>query len=107
MGKNKTQEKTQSGVTVKERTKTQPPPMYSVLLLNDDYTPMDFVVHVLKKFFNRSDDEAVSIMLQVHNKGSGVAGVYQYEIAEMKSQQVNKYAKANEHPLKSVLEKET
>ena len=103
--KNKTSGK--SGVAIAERTKTQPPPMYKVLLLNDDFTPMDFVVHVLKKFFNKTNDDAVQVMLQVHNKGAGIAGVYPLEIAEMKTTEVNKYSKTNEHPLKCILEKES
>ncbi len=97
---------TEGGVAVAEKTKTQPPPMYKVLLLNDDFTPMDFVIHVLKKFFNKTNDESVAVMLQVHNNGSGIAGVFQYEVAEMKVHQVNKYARANDHPLKCVLEKD-
>lgn len=95
---------TESGVSVKD--KLTYPSMYKVLLLNDDFTPMDFVVFVLKKFFNRTEEEAHDIMLKVHSEGMGVAGVYPFEIAEMKSAQVNTYAKEHEHPLKSIIEKE-
>ena len=96
----------QTGIIVESRTKVQKPPMYKVLLLNDDFTPMDFVVHVLKTFFDKLEPEAVEIMMNVHNRGFGVAGVYSYDIAEMKVLQVNQYSKKNEHPLKCTLEKE-
>ncbi len=102
MAQNETQE--QTGIEVKE--KLQPPSLYKVILLNDDYTPMDFVIHVLKKFFNKTETEAYDIMMAVHTQGSGVAGVFSFEIAEMKSAQVNMYSRKNEHPLKSVIEKE-
>ncbi len=82
------------------------PKMYKVILLNDDYTPMDFVVLVLKRFFGKTDDEASKIMLDVHKKGSGLAGVYTLEIAEMKVMQANQFSQMNEHPLKSTLEEE-
>lgn len=80
------------------------PKMYAVLLLNDDYTPMDFVTLVLRRFFAKNEDEATKIMLDVHKKGSGVAGVYTLEVAEMKTMQVNQFARMNQHPLKSTLE---
>lgn len=80
------------------------PKMYAVLLLNDDYTPMDFVVHILRRFFGRDEAEATQIMLDVHKKGSGVAGVFTLEVAEMKVMQVNQFARMNQHPLKSTLE---
>lgn len=80
------------------------PKMYVVVLLNDDYTPMDFVVLVLRRFFGKSDEEASRIMLDVHKKGSGVAGIYTLEVAEMKVMQVNQFARMNQHPLKSSLE---
>ena len=85
------------------RTKT--PSMYRVLLLNDDFTPMDFVIHVLQKFFAKNMSEATTIMLQVHQQGAGVAGVFTFEIAETKVYQVNQAAKQNQHPLKCTLEK--
>lgn len=80
------------------------PKMYAVLLLNDDYTPMDFVVLILRRFFGRDEAEATRIMLDVHKKGSGVAGVFTLEVAEMKVMQVNQFARMNQHPLKSTLE---
>lgn len=88
------------------REKLQKPSLYKVILLNDDFTPMDFVIYVLKSFFNKTDDEAHDIMMQVHKDGAGIAGVYSFEVAEMKSAQVNMLAKDNQHPLKSVIEKE-
>lgn len=80
------------------------PKMYAVLLLNDDFTPMEFVVLILRRFFGKSEDESHKIMLDVHKKGSGVAGVYTLEVAEMKVMQVNQFARMNQHPLKSSLE---
>ena len=91
---------------VKEKTVTRRPSMYKVILLNDDYTPMDFVVHVLTKFFRKSDIEASEIMLQVHNKGFGVAGVYTLEVAETKITHVNSYSQKSQFPLKCIMEKE-
>ena len=81
------------------------PPMYKVVLLNDDFTPMDFVVDVLQTFFGLGYDRATQIMLHVHTKGKGVCGVFTYEIAETKVAQVNEYSRRNEHPLKCTLEK--
>lgn len=80
------------------------PSMYKVLLLNDDYTPMDFVVYVLEKFFKLDRDQATQIMLQVHTQGVGVCGIFTRDIAETKVTQVNQYARQNQHPLKSTLE---
>ena len=82
------------------------PKMYRVLLINDDFTPMDFVVAVLKRFFSKNEDQATNIMLDVHQKGVGTAGVFILEIAEMKVMQVNQFARLNEHPLKCTLEQE-
>ena len=85
-----------------EATKTQkpnPPSMYSVLLFNDDYTPMEFVVEVLQRFFNKNREQATQIMLQVHTKGSGVCGIYPLDIAETKVSQVLDLAKEQGHPL--------
>ena len=81
------------------------PPMYRVVLLNDDYTPMDFVIEILKVFFGMSHDRATQVMLHVHTKGKGVCGVFTYEIAETKVAQVNEYSRQNEHTLKCTLEK--
>jgi ATP-dependent Clp protease adaptor protein ClpS len=80
--------------------------MYKVIMLNDDYTPMEFVVRVLQKFFGRSADEATQIMLNVHQRGVGVCGVYSFEIAESKAQKTIDYARKNDHPLQLQLEKE-
>lgn len=80
------------------------PKMYKVILLNDDYTPMDFVILVLKRFFDKKEEEAQKIMLEVHKQGAGVAGVYTLEVAEMKVMQVNQFARMNQHPLKGTLE---
>lgn len=87
----------------KSRTKT--PSLYRVILINDDYTPMDFVIHVIQKFFGKTIDEATEIMLAVHQKGAGVCGVFSYEIAETKTHQVNQYSRQNRHPLKCTMEK--
>jgi ATP-dependent Clp protease adaptor protein ClpS len=95
-----------NGVAVQTRTKTKKPSMYKVLLLNDDYTPMDFVVHVLEQFFGKNREEATRIMLHVHRRGVGVCGVYTYEVAETKVAQVTDFARRNQHPLRCTLEKE-
>lgn len=86
---------------------TEEPRSYKVLLHNDDYTPMDFVILVLKKFFSKDETEAYKIMLDVHHKGIGIAGIYSFEVAETKVMHVNQFAKNNEHPLKSSYEEET
>jgi ATP-dependent Clp protease adaptor protein ClpS len=87
-------------------SQVQTPKMYKVVLLNDDYTPMDFVVLVLKRFFGKSDEEAAKIMMDVHKKGAGIAGVYTLEVAEMRTMQANQFARSNQHPLKTILEPE-
>jgi len=79
------------------------PRMYTVILLNDDYTPMDFVILVLKRFFNKNEEDATKVMLDVHQKGAGVAGIFTLEVAEMKVMQVNQFAQGNQHPLKCTL----
>ena len=79
--------------------------MFKVILLNDDYTPMEFVVHVLEKFFNKSNQEATKIMIHVHQKGIGICGMYTYEVAESKSTEVISYSQQNEHPLQCTIEK--
>lgn len=94
------------GVLTRTRLQTKKPSMYRVLLLNDDFTPMDFVVHVLERFFSKTREEATDIMLQVHRKGVGTCGVYTYEVAETKVNQVMDFARKNEHPLQCTLEKE-
>ncbi len=93
-------------VIVKTRPKTKTPSMYKVLMLNDDYTPMEFVVHVLEKFFGKNRSEATRIMLHVHQRGVGMCGVFTYEVAESKVSSVVDYARRNQHPLQCTLEKE-
>lgn len=88
------------------KTETRPPKMYKVLLLNDDFTPMDFVVQVLAQFFQKNENDAIEIMLNVHQKGVGIAGVYSYDIAETKVYLVSRFAKQNQHPLKCTMEPE-
>ncbi|WP_406568423.1 ATP-dependent Clp protease adapter ClpS [Alterisphingorhabdus coralli] len=95
----------QVGVATKTRAKPKKPSQYKVLLLNDDYTPMEFVVAVLKRFFNMDMEQATRVMLQVHQQGIGVCGIYTYEIAETKVNQVMDCAKENQHPLQCTLEK--
>ena len=94
------------GVALEEvRPEIKRPPLYKVVLLNDDFTPMDFVVEVLKIFFGMGHDRATQIMLNVHTRGKGICGVYTFEIAETKVVQVNEFARQNEHPLKCSMEK--
>lgn len=93
------------GVATKTRSKTKKPSPYKVLLLNDDYTPMEFVILVLKRFFNMDIDAATRVMLHVHQKGVGVCGTFSYEVAETKVTQVMDFARKNEHPLQCTLEK--
>jgi ATP-dependent Clp protease adaptor protein ClpS len=96
---------TSGAVITQTRTRTKRPNMYRVLLLNDDYTPMEFVVHVLQRFFNKDADEATRIMLHVHQHGVGECGVYTYEIAETKVTLVMDFARKHQHPLQCVMEK--
>lgn len=90
----------QSGVATIKKEKLQPPRKYKVLMHNDDYTTMEFVVHVLQKYFQKSSTEAQAIMLEVHTRGFGICGIYTYEVAESKVAKVTKYARENGHPLK-------
>jgi len=96
----------QPGLATRTRTRTRKPSMYKVLMLNDDYTPMEFVVHVLERYFSKSRDEATRIMLHVHTRGVGICGVYTYEVAETKVTQVMDLARQNQHPLQCTIEKE-
>lgn len=89
---------------VSERIVTAEPPLYKVLLLNDDFTPMEFVVHVLQRFFGMDRERATVIMLKVHNEGVGLAGVYPRDIAETKVRQVVEFARSHQHPLQCVME---
>lgn len=95
----------QKGLLLESKTKIKLPPMYKVILINDDYTPMEFVVLVLEKFFNKKNEEATQIMLHVHKNGLGVCGIYTYDVAETKCKLVIDYAKKNEHPLQCTIEK--
>jgi ATP-dependent Clp protease adaptor protein ClpS len=94
------------GVALKTRAKTKRPPLYKVLLLNDDYTPMEFVVHILERFFGMTHAQAFEIMLTVHKKGVAVVGVFSHEIAETKVTQVMDFARRHQHPLQCTMEKE-
>lgn len=94
------------GVATKAKPKTKRPSLYKVLMLNDDYTPMEFVVYVLQRFFALDHARAVQVMLTVHNKGVAVVGVYPFEIAETKVTQVMDCARSNQHPLQCTMEKE-
>lgn len=97
--------KRKEDTVIKEREETITPKMYRVILINDDYTTMDFVVNVLTKFFNKTASEATKIMLEVHKKGKGICGIYTYDIAVTKVNQVMKYSRDNEFPLKCDYEK--
>ena len=90
----------------KEQAKTKKPPLYKCILLNDDYTPMEFVVHILERFFAKSRQEAYRIMMHVHRRGVGICGVYTYEVAETKVTQVMDFARQHQHPLQCTLEKD-
>jgi ATP-dependent Clp protease adaptor protein ClpS len=94
------------GIALKTRPKSKRPPMYKVMLLNDDYTPMEFVIHILERFFGLDHAHAFEIMLTVHKKGLAVVGVFSYEIAETKVAQVMDSARRNQHPLQCTMEKE-
>ncbi len=95
-----------TGVAVKSKVKTKKPAMYKVLMLNDDYTPMEFVVNVLEVFFQKPLDEATRIMLHVHQKGVGICGVFTYEVAETKVGQVMDFARHHQHPLQCTIERD-
>ena len=94
-----------TGIVTKTRPKTKKPSLYKVLLLNDDYTPMEFVVHILEKIFGKNREDAVDVMLHVHRHGVGICGVFTYEVAETKVAQVIDFARENQHPLQCTLEK--
>ena len=91
-------------VLAPERTEVQPPPLYRVLLLNDDYTPMDFVIEVLRLFFGMNHELATQVMLHVHTRGQGVCGVFTRELAETKVAQVNEFSRSHHHPLLCTME---
>ena len=104
--KDKKQDGGSGQIILESRTKTKKPSMYKVVMMNDDYTPMEFVVHVLQHFFGRTVDEATQIMLNVHQRGVGICGIYSFEIAETKASKTMEYARQKEHPLQLQLEKE-
>ncbi len=95
-----------TAVATRAKPKTKKPSLYRVLVLNDDYTPMEFVVYVLENFFNKSREDATLVMLHVHQNGVGVCGVYTFEVAETKVAQVLDLARRNQHPLQCTMEKE-
>ncbi|HJR56098.1 MAG TPA: ATP-dependent Clp protease adapter ClpS [Rhizomicrobium sp.] len=97
---------TGTGIVAKTRPKTKKPSLYKVLLLNDDYTPMEFVVHILEKIFAKTREEAVEVMLHVHRHGVGVCGLFTFEVAETKVTQVIEFARRHQHPLQCTMEKE-
>lgn len=92
------------GIAIADKTKLEQPKMYKVLMHNDDYTTMEFVIHILMKFFSKNYDEAHSVMLNIHHDGVGLCGIYTFEVAESKSAKVNRYSKGKGHPLKSSFE---
>lgn len=94
------------GIATRSRPKTKKPAMYKVLMLNDDYTPMEFVVHVLERFFGKSSEESTRIMLHVHQRGVGICGVFTHELAETKATRVMDLARRNDHPLQCTIEKD-
>jgi len=100
------EESQESGLLLKPKPKTKKPSMYKVLLLNDDYTPMEFVIHILESFFGKNRQEATDIMLHVHRRGVGICGIFTYEVAETKVAQVMDFARNNEQPLQCTMEKE-
>lgn len=97
--------KGETGVVTKAKPKTKRPSLYKVLMLNDDYTPMEFVVEVLERFFSMDRSRATQVMLHVHTRGKGVCGVFSRDIAETKVEQVNRYSQQHQHPLLCVMEK--
>ena len=107
MGENKdNKDEVEGNIKLAVKPKTKIPPFYRVLMMNDDYTPMEFVIEVLEKFFQKNREEATQIMLHVHQRGVGVCGIYAYDLAETKAMQVMNYARKYEHPLQVQLEKE-
>ncbi len=94
-----------TAVITRTRSKTKKPSLYRVLILNDDYTPMEFVVHILERFFSKNREQATKIMLHVHNHGVGECGVYTFEVAETKVSSVMDFARQHQHPLQCVMEK--
>ncbi len=104
--KNTTGEDSQASVVTRTQLKTKRPPMYKVVIMNDDFTPMEFVIYVLKNHFHRTHEEAMNIVLQVHHSGTGVCGIYTRDVAETKVEQVLTLSRQNEHPLRCTMERE-
>ena len=103
----KTLRNQEEGLALQEaRPKLKKPPLFKVILLNDDYTPMEFVVHILERFFGKDRQNATRIMLEVHTRGKGVCGLYSHEVAETKVAQVMDFARRHQHPLQCTMEKE-
>ena len=98
-------ERANTAIITRTKTRTKRPSLYRVLLLNDDYTPMEFVVHVVERFFNKSPEDAYQIMMHVHQNGVGECGIFTYEVAETKVTQVMDFARKHQHPLQCVMEK--
>jgi len=96
---------TGTGTVTRTRTKSKKPSLYRVIILNDDFTPMEFVVHILERFFSKTPEQATQIMLHIHNNGIGECGIFTYEIAETKVTQVMDFAQKHQHPLQCVMEK--
>jgi ATP-dependent Clp protease adaptor protein ClpS len=96
----------EASVIQTDDTVTAPPPLYKVLLLNDDFTPMEFVIHVLERFFLMGREQATAVMLKVHNEGAGLAGIYPRDVAETKVHQVRDFARNHQHPLQCVMEED-
>lgn len=106
MKRNKQHNNADDSLALQEaKPKAKRPPLYKVLLVNDDYTPMDFVIHILQDFFNMNSEKASQIMMNVHTRGIGVCGIFTRDIAETKVALVNQFSKENEHPLKCSMEK--
>ena len=104
MAQQHTPDPDQSTVLERQEQRTKPPPMYKVMLLNDDYTPMEFVVIVLQQFFSKGREQATQIMLNVHREGKGVCGLYPHDIAATKVEQVTEFSRTYQHPLQCVME---
>lgn len=101
-----TDDRSPDSVIEKGKARLSPPPLYKVMLINDDFTPMDFVVKILRHFFLMDEETATHIMLQIHNEGAGICGIYPSDIAVTKVKQVNEFSRQNQHPLMCVMEKE-
>ena len=103
--KNNSDQDFERGILLENKPKVKKPSMYNVILINDDYTPMEFVIDILQIFFNKKKEEATQIMLHVHKNGIGLCGTYTFEVAETKCKMVIDFAKKNEHPLQCTVEK--